>query len=191
MHFGQRCDPYSKCWVDVFSNLLATPSLYYFANVQKAAVTDILSRFRHADKYETFYEVLPAIIYSTDDQKMLVSGILDRCTDRLLDYWRSTTRPLKKEIRQILIECMDELTIAPLRPADREFGYLLGWYLAEKVDINLKKGTEKKIWGYWEIDKNVVAAPRRPRIAPAVKRNKKKPTAEEDQRAPNSITSPF
>lgn len=172
-------------------NLIVTPWQYYLAGVQKSAVTDILSRFRHADKYETFYEVLPVVIYSTDDQKSLVSEILDRHTDKLLDYWRTTPRPLKKEIRQILIECMDELTIAPLRPADREFGYLLGWYLAEKVGINLKKGTEKKIWGYWEIEKNVVAAPKRPRIAPAVKRKKNTSRPEEDQRAPNSITSQF
>lgn len=64
---------------------------------------------------------------------------------------------------------MDALAIAKITAEHREFGYQLGWYLAEKVQVDLKKGTEKKLWGYWRVEGNEVKAPVRPRIAPKVK----------------------
>lgn len=53
---------------------------------------------------------------------------------------------------------MDTLAIANIDTENREFGYQLGWYLAEKVNVDLRKGTEKKIWGYWQIEGNEVKA---------------------------------
>lgn len=64
---------------------------------------------------------------------------------------------------------MDALSVAPIDAENREFGYQLGWYLAEKVKVDLQRGTEKKLWGYWQVEGNEVKAPLRPRIAAAVK----------------------
>ncbi|HTM66469.1 MAG TPA: hypothetical protein VL093_09125 [Flavipsychrobacter sp.] len=69
---------------------------------------------------------------------------------------------------------MDSLAIAQINAVNREFGYQLGWYLAEKVNINLKKGTEKKLWGYWQIEGNEVKAPVKPRISATVREKQNK-----------------
>ncbi|HRO43637.1 MAG TPA: hypothetical protein PL009_12440 [Flavipsychrobacter sp.] len=136
-------------------------------------VLDILSKFRYVDKYESFKEVLPSVIYAPDDQKNTVSEILDGCCDELIGHFRTRKKPIKATLRQSLIECMDALAIAKINSDNREFGYLLGWYLAEKVNVNLKKGTEKKLWGYWHVEGNEVKAPVKPRIAPKVKEKRK------------------
>ena len=73
--------------------------------------------------------------------------------------------------------CMDDISIAPVDGENKEFGYQLGWYLAEKVAVNLRKGTEKKVWGYWHIDGEEVKAPIRPRISGKSSRKK----AEEEE----------
>jgi hypothetical protein len=64
---------------------------------------------------------------------------------------------------------MDQISIAAVNGENKEFGYQLGWYLAEKVAVNLRKGTEKKVWGYWHIEADEVRAPIRPRISGKVK----------------------
>jgi hypothetical protein len=117
------------------------------------------------DKYEAFHEILPAVIHTTTEQKETVSDILDRCCTALLQLLRLPKKPTKPVMKKVLVTCMDELSIAPVDMENKEFGYQLGWYLAEKVAVNLRKGTEKKVWGYWQIDGNEVKAPIRPRIS--------------------------
>lgn len=129
----------------------------------------VLSKFRNVDKYESFYEILPSVVHTPEEQKELVSEILDSCCTQLINHFETGQKRCKKAIRQSLIECMDSLSIAGINAENREFGYQLGWFLADKVRVDLKKGTEKKVWGYWQIENNEVKIPVRPRIAPKAK----------------------
>ena len=136
-----------------------------------------LTKFRSVDKYEAFHEILPAVIHTTTEQKEIVCDILDRCCTALLQLLRLPKRPTKSVMKKVLVMCMDDISIAPVDGENKEFGYQLGWYLAEKVAVNLRKGTEKKVWGYWHIDGEEVKAPIRPRISGKSSRKK----AEEEE----------
>lgn len=81
---------------------------------------------------------------------------------------------------------MDTLAIANIDTENREFGYQLGWYLAEKVNVDLRKGTEKKIWGYWQIEGNEVKAPVKPRISKKVKDQQKPGSKKRSQKEATS-----
>lgn len=142
----------------------------------------ILSKFRYVDKYQTFHEILPFVLHTSEEQKAIVNGILDDCAGVLLRLFNEPKKPTKPVLRQSLIECMDALAIARINAENREFGYQLGWYLAEKVNVNLKKGTEKKIWGYWQVEGNEVKLPVKPRIS---KKAKEQTKNEHKQRSAN------
>lgn len=151
--------------------------------VDQRSVIDILSKFRYVDKYASFHEVLPAVLVAPVEQRQVVTEIVDRCCTELLFSFQNQDQPSVKLLRQSLIECMDALAIAPISAAHRDFGYQLGWYLAEKVQVDLRKGTERKLWGYWRIEGNEVKPPLRPRIAAKVKerqapKSKKKKAAQ-------------
>lgn len=137
--------------------------------MDQRSVVEILSKFRYVDKYESFHEVLPAVLGAPVEQRQVVTEIVDRCCTELLNSFQNQDQPSIKLLRQSLIECMDALAIAPISAAHRDFGYQLGWYLAEKARVDLKKGTDRKLWGYWRIEGNEVKPPLRPRIAAKAK----------------------
>jgi hypothetical protein len=142
--------------------------------VFRKEVIDVLSKFRYVDKYEAFHEILPCVLSTSEKEKNVVSEILDSCCAYLLKCYEESERPSKASLKKSLIICMDSLAIAQINAVNREFGYQLGWYLAEKVNINLKKGTEKKLWGYWQIEGNEVKAPVKPRISATVREKQNK-----------------
>lgn len=113
-----------------------------------------LRKFILVDIYEAFYEVLPEARYSDPRQKEEVSRILKKCCNTLI-------RLLQEEggyrlLKKALSDCMDELFLASIDPVNREFGYQLGWFLAEKAGVDLSRGTERKVWGYWKLEGDVV-----------------------------------
>ncbi|MBS1777658.1 MAG: hypothetical protein JSS64_15435 [Bacteroidetes bacterium] len=129
-----------------------------------------LHKFRQVNKYETFREILPSTVFLPKRERELVTKILDHCAhDLILLLRQGNKKAIKKELKIVLIECMDALAIAKINSDNREFGYQLGWYLAEKVHINLKTGTEKKLWGYWQVEGFEVSVPIRPRISTKAK----------------------
>jgi hypothetical protein len=144
--------------------------------VFRKEIIDVLSKFRYVDKYEAFHEILPSVISTSEKEKNIVSEILDSCCTELLKCCQESERPNKTSLKKSLVVCMDALAVADIDSANREFGYQLGWYLAEKVNLNLQKGTEKKIWGYWQIENNEVKIPVRPRISTTVREKQKKET---------------
>jgi len=137
--------------------------------VQQNEIIRVLSKFRQVDKYEAFREILPSVALTAESHKTVVAALLDDCATHLLQLFEAPKKPPKLLLRQPLIACMDALSIADIDAENREFGYQLGWYLAEKVNINLGKGTEKKLWGYWRIEDNEVKMPVRPRISQKTK----------------------
>jgi hypothetical protein len=147
--------------------------------VRSSEILNILYKFRLVDKFQSFHEILPSVQFSTEEQKNFVSEILNSCCIELESLCRAVKPPSKVILKKTLVACMDELSIAPIDTDNREFGYQLGWYLADKVNVNLKKGTEKKVWGYWHIDGNEVKPPQKPRISAKVKKPKSSPRSEE------------
>jgi hypothetical protein len=123
-----------------------------------------LHKFKSVDKYATFKEILPSVIFSSERDKEIVSEILDNCCSSLIKEFEKPARPTKPVLKKMLISCMDELAVAPIDAENREFGYQLGWYLAEKANVDLQKGTEKKVWGYWKVEEEEVKIPLRPRF---------------------------
>lgn len=115
------------------------------------------------DKYRSFYEILPEVRETPADQREVVSEILNACCNELIRMFSEPVRPTKPMLKKALIYCMDELSIARVCPLNREFGYQLGWFLAEKVSVDLRKGTEKKVWGFWRVEDSEVQIPVRPR----------------------------
>jgi hypothetical protein len=111
--------------------------------------------------------------YTSEEQKSLVSEILDSCCKELMSFFEKEKHPSKIELKKSLVSCMDHLTIAPIDQENREFGYQLGWYLSEKANVDLKKGTEKKVWGYWQVDGNEVKPPIKPKISSKVRMKQK------------------
>ncbi len=128
-------------------------------------VLKTLEKFRNVDKFRAFQEILPDVVYSGADERELVNEILDACCRDLLELFRAKKKPTKPVLKKLLILCMDELAVAKINTTNREFGYQLGWYLAEKVSVDLKKGTEKKVWGFWTVEGGEVKPPVRPRIS--------------------------
>lgn len=148
-------------------------------------VIAILTKFKQVDKYSSFGSILPAAVNTPEEQQQIVSSILDTCCSALLSAFESSKRkPAVATLRPHLVECMDMLSIASINAENREFGYQLGWYLAEKVSVNLGKGTEKKVWGYWQIQGSEVIMPVKPKVsskarekvAPKKKKEPKKET---------------
>lgn len=150
--------------------------------MQKEQVLNILYKFKLVDKHQSFHEILPSVIFTSEEEKEIVANILDVCCTALIKHIEATKKPSKMVMKKIMIECMDAISIAPINAENREFGYQLGWYLSEKVMVSLNKGTEKKIWGYWQIEANEVQPPKRPRIS-GKRKTKKKDTPQ------NEITS--
>lgn len=124
--------------------------------IDKKEILKKLYTFRSVDKYETFGDAQPHIIYAADDQKNIISDILDHCCKTLIIEVESAKRPTKAALKDIIIRHMTNISTAPVNTANRDFGYHLCWFLAEKAGLDLWKNSTTKIWGYWDIvDTNV------------------------------------
>ncbi len=151
--------------------------------LRKQQVLTTLEKFRNVDKYQTFREILPDVIFTDVRERETVSEILDNCCADLIQLLRGPQPATKPVLKKVLILCMDELAVARINTTNREFGYQLGWFLAEKVAIDLKKGTEKKVWGYWQVQAGEVKPPIRPRFS---KRHKAPQQHEESAKVPDN-----
>jgi hypothetical protein len=148
--------------------------------VRVSSILHKLDKFKSVDKYEAFNEILPTVVYSSPFDKEVVSEILNNCCSLLIAEFEISSRPSKPMLKKMLICCMDELTVAPIDAENREFGYQLGWYLAEKVNVDLQKGTERKVWGYWRVEEEEVKIPVRPRFTGRAKPKVKEEAVDEE-----------
>lgn len=126
-----------------------------------------LTKLRMVDKYASFYEIMPEVLHSDWRQKQLVTVLLDDCCRKLVQLFTTVAKPKKPAIKKPIFYCMDELTLAPLDAANREFAYQLGWFIADKAGVDLRKGSMRKAWGYWAVqaeEVRVVGNPRRKKI---------------------------
>lgn len=133
--------------------------LHIFAGMRAIAKEELLLKlytFHRADKYATFAKAQPGIINTADEHKETVSDILNSCCRSLIDLYERPTLPTVALLKNIIMDCMDALTFADINVENRDFGYELCWFLAEKTGINLKLRSDTKIWGFWKVQQNEV-----------------------------------
>jgi hypothetical protein len=134
------------------------------------SAADILNKlyaFKTVDKYDAFQSIQPDIILTNEAYKIIVSDLLDSCCKQLISLFETTKKPTKLSLKQCITKCMSSIAKADIDSENRDFGYELSWFLAEKVGLNLKQSSGDKIWGYWKINEDEV-------IPVHPKRNKKK-----------------
>lgn len=120
----------------------------------KKDVLEKLYSFRGMDKYATFGKAQPGIIHSPDDQQDIISNILDSCCKELIIEFDGVKRISKTTLRAIIIKHMDMITQAPVNNENKDFGYHLCFFLAEKVGVDIWRHSDTKIWGYWKVEGN-------------------------------------
>ena len=55
-------------------------------------------------------------------------------------------------VRNVILRYMDLISYAKVNTENRDFGYELCWYIAEKTGISIRKYTETKVYGYWRVE---------------------------------------
>lgn len=120
----------------------------------KKEVLDKLYSFRGMDKYATFGKAQPGIIHSPDDQQDIISNILDNCCKELIIEFDGVKRISKTTLRTIIIKHMDMITQAHVNNENKDFGYHLCFFLAEKTGVDIRRHSDTKIWGYWKVEGN-------------------------------------
>lgn len=133
--------------------------LLIFAKMRTLAKEELLLKlytFHRADKYATFAKAQAGIINTTDEQKEVVSKILNDCCRSLINLYEATTSPTVLSLKNVIMDCMDALTFADINIENKDFGYELCWFLAEKTGINLKLRSDTKVWGFWRVQQNEV-----------------------------------
>ncbi len=115
-----------------------------------------LRAFKLADKYETFHKAMPGIILATDNQKEIITQILDNCCAELIRLFLPTKKPLKTTLKQVIATYMDEISRSAADNANKDFAYELCWYLSDIAGLKMKLSSERKTWGYWKVADNEV-----------------------------------
>jgi hypothetical protein len=130
--------------------------------VEFNTVIDTLVKFKYVDKYESFHKLQPGVLHAGPQEKQVVSSILDECCSALIKLLENAAKFPRAELKRALVMAMDELSHADIQPDNREFGYQLGWYLAEKAGIDLHKVSARKVWGFWAVDADEVKSVKAP-----------------------------
>ncbi len=118
---------------------------------------DILAKlysFRGMDKYATFGKAQSGIIHSPDDQQDIISNILDTCCKELIIELESTKRTSKTILKSIITKHMDAILQAEVNTENKDFGYHLCYFLAEKTGVDIWRHSDTKVWGYWKVEEN-------------------------------------
>ncbi len=120
--------------------------------MKKEEVIEQLRKFRWVDKYHNFKNLLPGIEDSlTSEQETITNIVEDCCTELIALYMHHKRRPTVAAKKKILLKHMDLISYAKVDDLNKDFGYELCWYISEKVDVNLRKYSDTKVYGYWQV----------------------------------------
>lgn len=117
-------------------------------------IIEELRRIRWVDKYHTFHKIVPGVDHTPEHQQDEVNNIVEDCCTILIRHYLSKKQPTVAKVRTIILEHMDMISYADVNTENRDFGYELCWYIAEKTGINIKKYTDTKVYGYWKVEEN-------------------------------------
>lgn len=115
-------------------------------------IIEELRRIRWVDKYHTFHKIVPGVDHTPDHQQERVNEIVEDCCTILIRKYLSKKQPTVTIVRRIILEHMDMISYADVNTENRDFGYELCWYIAEKTGIDIKKHTDTKVYGYWKVE---------------------------------------
>ena len=124
--------------------------------MDKEAIIEQLRKIRWVDKFHTFKELIPEVEKAGDDEQKIVSDIIEDCCTELIRLYNQKKKPTKVAIRKTILTHMDEVSYTKVNTECKDFGYEMFWYIAEKIDVNIKKYTDTKVYGYWRVEENAL-----------------------------------
>ncbi len=124
--------------------------------MQKNEIIETIAKFRWIDKYATFCKLIPGIENENDDHKEVITEILDRCCNELIDCFRAKDKPLKTTLKEVITQHMNMIYAAKTSEINKDFGYELCWYISDKIGLRFKLQSGKRAWGYWAVEGNIV-----------------------------------
>jgi hypothetical protein len=122
-----------------------------------------LYSFKGMDKYAVFGKAQPGIINANEDQQQIINDILDNCCKELVIEIESVQKPTKSSLKDIITKCMQNIANAEVNTENKDFGYHLCYFLAEKTGLDIWRNSDTKIWGYWKIEDGIVKTVKRMR----------------------------
>lgn len=134
-------------------------------NNDSAAIIERLRKIRWVDKYHTFHKIVPGVDQTPDDHQNIIIQLVEDCCTELIRLYSAKKKPTVAIVRATILKYMDNISYADVNSENRDFGYELCWYIAEKANINIRKYTDTKIYGYWKVENNrLKEVTRRPNI---------------------------
>lgn len=121
---------------------------------ENQSIIEKLRKIRWVDKYHTFHRIVPGVDDTTDEQKDILVNIVEDCCTELIRLYNTPKKPLVTLVRSTIIKYMDKISYADLNTENRDFGYELCWYIAEKAGVSIRKYTDSKVYGYWKVEGN-------------------------------------
>lgn len=123
-------------------------------NKENQSIIEKLRKIRWVDKYHTFHRIVPGVDNTSDEQKDILINIVEDCCTELIRLYNTPKKPLITLVRSTIIKYMDKISYADLNTENRDFGYELCWYIAEKAGVSIRKYTDSKVYGYWKVEGN-------------------------------------
>lgn len=120
----------------------------------KEEIIEALRKLRRTDKYHNLHKIIPGVVHTPDEVQDIISNIIDDCCTELVRNYLAKKRPTVSTVRSIILKYMDLISYADVNTENKDFGYELCWYIAEKTDVSLKKYTSTKVYGYWNVQDN-------------------------------------
>lgn len=120
--------------------------------MKKEEIIEQLRKFRWVDKHHNFKNLLPGVEFCSDEDKEIISNIVENCCTELIRIYNTNKRqPTKSVLSKTILKHMDDISYTNVDELNKDFGYELCWYIAEKIGLNLRKQTTTKVYGYWTI----------------------------------------
>lgn len=137
----------------------------YTRKSKKERIVEELRRIRWVDKYHTFRNLIPEATTTPESEQDIIINLVEDCCTALIKLYKPKKLPNKKAITSVILKYMDKISYADVNVENKDFGYELCWYIAEKTECNIKKYTNTKVYGYWSVENG--------KIKPVTRRGKK------------------
>ncbi len=121
-----------------------------------ATIIEQLRKIRWVDKYHTFHKIVPGVERTPEADQEIIIKLLEDCCTELIRLYLAKKPPTVAVIRATILGYMDLISYAKVNTENRDFGYELCWYIAEKTGISIRKYTETKVYGYWRVEGNLL-----------------------------------
>ena len=121
---------------------------------EQERIIEQLRKIRWIDKFHTFSKLIPEITQAGDDEKDIINNIVEDCCTELIRMYGQKKPPTKAAVRSVILRYMDAISYATVNTESKDFGYEMCWYIAEKINVTIRKYTETKVYGYWTVENN-------------------------------------